>query len=235
MRLSRRRVYRYSERPHELARKHFVAGWFGAFLGCLAVTTQAQAQTGATNTQFYAPFREDVAEELLERSVTATRLAPQPYMREVFWGFPNDTPAFFRDSLMQIVARSYYLTRDNFDGSRSRAWAGGGWLAYRSGLIGDIFGAHAALYVSEPLFAPTNEGGTKLLSPEQGPLSMLGQAYARVKIFDQEFRGGRQLVDALLINPQDSRMVPNTFEGVTLVSLPDPKREYGLRLVGSRP
>ena len=34
------------------------------------------------------------------------------------------------------------------------------------------------------------------------------------------------LVDTPLINPQDSRMVPNTFEGVQLVSLPDKDRGY---------
>jgi len=190
-------------------------------LGCFAATAQAQ-----TGTQTYSPFRDEVADELLQRSVAATALAPQPYMREMFWGFRDDTPAFFRDSLMQIVARSYYLTRDNFDGSRSQAWAGGGWLAYRSGLIADMFGVHAAFYTSQPLSAQPDESGTKLLTPEQRSLGMLGQIYGRVKIFDQEFRGGRQLVDAILLNHQDNRMVPNTFEGVTLVSLPDAKRSY---------
>jgi outer membrane porin, OprD family len=47
-----------------------------------------------------------------------------------------------------------------------------------------------------------------------------------VQIGDQEIRGGRQLVDTPLINPQDNRMVPNTFEGATMVSLPDKDRDY---------
>jgi hypothetical protein len=34
------------------------------------------------------------------------------------------------------------------------------------------------------------------------------------------------LVDTPLINPQDNRMVPNTFEGATVVSLPDKDRNY---------
>jgi hypothetical protein len=59
---------------------------------------------------------------------------------------------------------------------------------------------------------------------------MLGQLYGRVQIVDQEIRGGRQLVDTPLINPQDNRMVPNTFEGVTLVSLPDKDRKYDYSL-----
>ena len=147
-------------------------------------------------------------------------------MNEIYWQFPSDTPAFFRDSLLQFVARTYYLTRDNFDGTRSQAWAAGGWLAFRSGLIGDMFGVHAAYYTSQKLFGPLDEDGTKLLAPGQNSLGMLGQIYGRVQIGDQEIRGGRQLVDTPLINPQDNRMVPNTFEGATLVSLPDKDRNY---------
>ena len=124
------------------------------------------------------------------------------------------------------MARTYYLTRDNFDGSKSQAWAAGGWVAFRSGLIGDVFGVHAAYYTSQKLFGPLDEDGTKLLAPGQNSLGMLGQIYGRVQIGDQEIRGGRQLVDTPLINPQDNRMVPNTFEGATLVTLPDKDRNY---------
>ena len=131
----------------------------------------------------------------MHRSVTATGIAPQQYMREMFWGFGDETPAFFRDALMQAVGRTYYLKRENFDGTTSQAWAGGGWLAYRSGLIADIFGVQAAFYTSQRFNGPIDDGGTLLLNPEQEPLNVLGQAYARVKIQDQELRGGRQLVD----------------------------------------
>ena len=151
-------------------------------------------------------------------------------MREVYWQYPSDTPAFFRDALLQYVARTYYLTRDNFDGTKSQAWAAGGWIAYRSGLIGDMFGVHAAYYTSKKLFGPLDEDGTKLLAPGQNSLGMLGQIYGRAQVGDQEFRGGRQLVDTPLINPQDSRMVPNTFEGATLVTLPDKDRSYDYAL-----
>ena len=44
-------------------------------------------------------------------------------------------PAFFRDSLVQYVARTYLFSRDNSDGTKSQAAAAGGWLAIRSGLI----------------------------------------------------------------------------------------------------
>jgi hypothetical protein len=203
--------------------------------GCVALSvgtsTQSMAQTATAPPQGDAysgllpPSRNEIADN--ERlSWSLSKFPSQSYMREFFWQFPSDTPAFFRDSLLQIVARSYYLTRDNFDGSRSQALTGGGWIAYRSGLIGNIFGVHAALYTSQPFFAPGDEGGSKLLTSDQSALNSLGQAYVRAQVYDQELRYGRQLVDTPLINPQDNRMVPNTFEGLTLVTLPDKDRSY---------
>jgi len=147
-------------------------------------------------------------------------------MSEIYVRYPSDTPAFFRDSLLQFVFRTYDLTRDNFNGTKTQTWAGGGWAAWRSGLIGELFGVHAAFYTSQRIYGPVDEGGARLLAPEQNPLGMVGQLYGRVQVRDQEFRGGRQLVDTPLINPQDSRMVPNTFLGTTIVSLPDKDRNY---------
>jgi outer membrane porin, OprD family len=191
--------------------------------------TAIQTLEGDAYSELLPPQESELADQ--ERlSWTLQKFPPQPYMREFYWQFPSDTPAFFRDSLVQFVARTYYLTRDNSDGSRSQAWTAGGWIAYRSGLIGNMFGLQTAFYTSEPLFAPGDEGGTKLLTPDQGSLNMLGQAYGRAQFGDQELRGGRQLIDTPLINPQDSRMVPNTFQGITLDSLPDTDRRYDYSL-----
>ena len=203
---------------------HFtIAALAGACVACVVTTTRSYAQT------LLPQSHEEIADQ--ERlSWTLKKFPPQPYMNEIYWRWPSDTPAFFRDSLMQFVARTYYLGRDNFDGSKSQAWAAGGWIAFRSGLIGDLFGVHAAYYTSQKLFGPLDEDGTKLLAPGQNSLGMLGQIYGRVQIIDQEIRGGRQLVDTPLINPQDNRMVPNTFEGATLVSLPDKDRNYDYAL-----
>ena len=201
---------------------------FGCALsaGWLSVIGDARAQTVAEPVT-----RQEVAQEEIvapQQKTPLYVLPPQSYMREVHWsditGRDNsDIPAFFRDSLVQVVARSYYLNRDNSDGSRSQAWTGGGWIAYRSGLIADHFGIHGALYTSQPLFADPNEGGTKLLNPQQEQLSMLGQAYGFAQFGDQELRGGRTLIDTPLINPQDNRMVPNSFESVMATTLPKAK------------
>ncbi len=200
----------------------FGVAWFFTVAPALA---QTQASDGGSISSLTPPIKDDVANEETG-SWTLKKLPAQPYMRELYTQFPDDTPAFFRDSLLQVVARTYYLTRDNSDGTKSQAWTAGGWIAYRSGLIGDIFGVHAAVYTSEKLFAPDDEPGTKLLTPDNKPLNMLGQAYARVQMLDQELRVGRQLIDTPLINPQDNRMVPNTFEGAVVATLPDKERQY---------
>ena len=205
------------------------------FIACLGLifSGQANAQSptapqAAENprlSQLSPPLHDDIADQ--ERAIwTLKKLPPQPYMAEIYRTFPPGTPAFFSESLMQFVARSYYLARDNFDKTKSQTWAGGGWLAFRSGLIGDVFGVHAAYYTSQKLYGPATEDGAKLLAPGQNSLGMLGQAYGRIQIVDQEIRGGYQLVDTPLINPQDNRMVPNTYLGATLVSLPDKDRSY---------
>ena len=203
-------------RRSKIVRRIAVAGWIGTGVGAV---TESKAQ------QLLPADRQEIADQ--ERlSWNLSKFPAQPYMNEIYWQYSKDTPAFFRDSLLQYVARTYYLTRDNSDGSKSQAWAAGGWLAFRSGLIGDVFGVHLAGYTTQPIFAPPDEGGTRLLAPGQNSIGVLGQVYGRVQIGDQEIRGGRQLVDTPLINPQDNRMVPNTFEGATLVSLPDKDRNY---------
>jgi hypothetical protein len=47
--------------------------------------------------------REEIADQ--ERlSWTLSKFPPQPYMNEIYWRLPENTPAFFRDSLVQFVA-----------------------------------------------------------------------------------------------------------------------------------
>jgi hypothetical protein len=203
------------------------AGGIGILVGSASVVTQSRAQQLLPEAQQLLPSSHIELADQDRYTWNVKKVPPQPFMNEIYWPqYSAETPAFFRDSFLQFVTRTYDLTRDNFNGSRSQAWAAGGWLAFRSGLIADMFGVHAAAYTSQPIFAPPDEGGTKLLAPVQNSIGVLGQIYGRVQIGDQEIRGGRQLVDTPLINPQDNRMVPNTFEAATLVSLPDRDRNY---------
>ena len=205
-----------------------VAVWMG--LAAQASAQTANAGSPDSSSSLLPADRQEIADQEHLSSWTVKKIRPQPYMNEIYWRMPDDTPAFFRDSLVQFVARTYYLTRDNADGTRSQAWAAGGWVAFRSGLIGDVFGVHAAYYTSQKLFGPLDQDGTKLLAPGQNSIGTLGQIYGRAQFGDQEFRGGYQLVDTPLINPQDNRMVPNTFGGITLDSLPDKDRSYDYAL-----
>lgn len=127
---------------------------------------------------------------------------------------------FFADARIELHLRSFYLRRDNFDGSRSQAWAGGGWLDLQTGYLADFLKFGLVAYTSQPIVAPPDEGGTRLLTEDNDALNAIGQAYASAKVAGTLLTGGRQLVDTPLINPFDSRMIPITYEGITLSSLP---------------
>ena len=68
-----------------------------------------------------------------------------------------------------------------------------------------------------PLYAPADTDGTLLLKPGQNGYYVPGEAWDALRYRDYALlKGYRQLVDQTYINPQDNRMTPNTFEGVTL-------------------
>src|SRR5262245_42909594 len=130
-------------------------------------------------------------------------------------------PPFLRDTSVKLHLRSFYFNRLNSDDTQNEAWAFGGWLAYKSGWLWDTFAVGAVGYTSQPLYAPQDTGGTNLLHPSAGnpqdSILVLGQAYAQLRYKDYALvTGYRQIVNEGYLNPQDSRMVPNTFEGVTI-------------------
>ena len=129
----------------------------------------------------------------------------------------KDLPPFIRDTDLKIHFRSYYLNRENPNGSENEAWAFGGWVSYRSGWLFDTFGVGATFYGSAPLYAPDDRDGTTLLKPGQEGYYVLGEAYAALRYMDYALvKGYRQEVTQGYINKEDNRMTPNTFEGVTL-------------------
>jgi hypothetical protein len=132
---------------------------------------------------------------------------------------PKEAPAkelhpFFRDQRLDLNLRTYYLYKDKVDDSLSDAWAIGGALNYKSGYLFDRFALGAAVYTSQPLYAPDDRDGTLLLKPGQEGYTVLGQLYGEVKIFPDNFiRFFRQAYDTPYMNKNDNRMTPNTFEG----------------------
>lgn len=123
--------------------------------------------------------------------------------------------ALYDDATFTFHLRSYLLDRYDSAGGDPAAWAVGGWLGYQTDWIGDVLQLGAVGYTSLPLWAPQDREGSLLLIGNEG-FAVLGQAYAAIKIEEQVATFYRQLVNQPEVNPQDNRMVPNTFEGATL-------------------
>jgi hypothetical protein len=129
----------------------------------------------------------------------------------------KELPPFFRDTDLKIHFRTYYLNRESPSEVENEAWAFGGWLAYRSGWLFDMFGVGATFYGSAPLYAPDDKDGTTLLKTGQDGYYVLGEAYAALRYQDYVLaKGYRQEVTQGYINREDNRMTPNTFEGLTV-------------------
>ena len=129
----------------------------------------------------------------------------------------KETPAFFRDTKLNLNLRTFYFYRDKFDNSQSQAWAIGGSLAYKSGYAFDRFALGATVYTSQPLYAPKDRDGTLLLAPGQEGYTVLGQAYGEIKVVDGVLIDlYRQEYNTPYINKNDVRMTPNTFEGYSI-------------------
>jgi hypothetical protein len=136
-----------------------------------------------------------------------------PWLKEQL----KDTPAFFRDTKLDLNLRSFYFRRDKYDDSVSSAWAMGGALAYKSGWLLDRIQVGTTFYWSERLYGPGDKDGTLLLKPGQNGYTVLGQAFGRIKLFEDHFVNlYRYEYNTPFIGKNDVRMTPNTFEGYTL-------------------
>src|SRR5262245_62024392 len=112
--------------------------------------------------------------------------------------------------------RTYYFGQNSISDVESEAWALGGWAGLRSPWWGDVLQLGIVGYTSQKLWGPDREGGTRLLTSTQGSITVLGEAFAALRLADQTVTAYRQLVNRPFINPQDNRMVPNTVEAYTL-------------------
>ncbi len=137
-------------------------------------------------------------------------------MRAARPGLQNLNP-FFRDTEFWAYSRTYWLGEDVFGTSQPKALTTGGHLSYQSGYLAGFLQLRAALYTTQPLYAPPGAGGTLNLTPDGDQITVLGQANARLKFAGQELTMGRELVRTPFINPYDVRMIPITYEGLVLL------------------
>jgi hypothetical protein len=126
-------------------------------------------------------------------------------------------PPFLADTDLSTHFRIYYFNQAKPNDTQAEALAAGGWISYQSGWLLDTFAMGASLYGAGPLYAPADRDGTLLLKTGQKGYFVPGEAWGALRYRDYALlKGYRQLVDQTYINPQDNRMTPNTFEGVTL-------------------
>jgi hypothetical protein len=119
----------------------------------------------------------------------------------------------FRDTDFYGELRSFFLDSDNLNGSRNEAWALGGSAGLKTGYFRDLFAFGATAYTSQPLNAPADQDGTKLLEPGQRGYTVLGESYVDIRVADGvDATIGRKGFDTPYISQFDSRMTPNTFQ-----------------------
>src|SRR5262245_54067441 len=67
---------------------------------------------------------------------------------------PERRHGALKDTKFEFNFRTYYLDRNQFDGSVSQAWAIGGWLGLKTGYFFDRVALGTTLYTSQPVYAP---------------------------------------------------------------------------------
>jgi hypothetical protein len=141
---------------------------------------------------------------------------PEPaYFPEARQPF-EDLPAFLRDTKLEIDFRSYWFRRRLTNGDDQEALTTGGILRYHSGWLIGHAQIGAALYSSQRLRGRDDRDGTGLLRTRQRSYTVLGEAFVRLRALDNELTGFRHRLNLPFLNGNDSRMTPNTFEGVSL-------------------
>lgn len=128
-------------------------------------------------------------------------------------------PGFWEGSTLKFKPRSYYLDRFRENRPDITGWALGGAIEYRSGWFLDRVKIAGTFFTSQKAYAPSDKDGTQLFKPGPESISVFSEAYATVRVVDNlELRVGRQSFELPYLGSHDIRMIPNTFEAITLVS-----------------
>jgi len=138
------------------------------------------------------------------------------------------------ETRISVRFRTFYLDRDKFDTSRSQAWAIGGALGLKTGFFLGRVSVGATGYTSQRLTGKKSEAGTQLLKEIQHSYTVLGEAYADIRIVDElNLFIGRKRFDTPYINGNDARMTPNTFQAAVLIGQRKISEEAGTLSYGA--
>ena len=100
-------------------------------------------------------------------------------------------------------------------------WALGGGLEFRSGWWKDRVRFGATVSTSQKVYGPSDKDGTQLFKPGPESFSVFSEAYATVRLGgDHGVHIGRQSIDFPYMGKHDLRMIPNTFNAVTVGNKP---------------
>lgn len=192
-------------------------------LGPVMVSAQPASEPGRTPQE---PVAQQAPSALPEIAIVRSPDVPPPPPPQtglLETAFPtlregmSTLPPFLRDTDLNVRLRTFYFNRQNDDDTASEAWALGGWARYASGWLFDTVAIGATYYTSQPLYAPDDRPGSLLLTPGQHAIGVFGEAWGALRYQDYALlKGGRQTVDEGYVNPQDNRMIPNTFEALML-------------------
>ena len=131
---------------------------------------------------------------------------------------PEKPEGFWEEARWKLGLRTYEFARVNTTESRQETFAIGARLGFRSGRWKDRVRVGAAVYTSQRVHGPEDRDGLSMLRPRQIGLTALGEAWVGVQLTEGvEARVGRQAFDLPYLNRNDSRMIPNTFEGIGML------------------
>jgi hypothetical protein len=196
-------------------------------LGPVVANAQPASKAGPTQPQTTAPESPAQTEDVTVRSPDSPPPPPpQTGILELAYPELRDDMSrmdpFFRDTDLNVRLRTFYFNRQNDNDTANEAWAGGGWVQYASGWLLDTFAIGSTYYTSLPLYTPDGREGTLLLTPDHDAIGVFGEAWGALRYRELALlKGYRQRIDDGYVNSQDNRMVPNTFEAVTLSGILD--------------
>src|SRR6266536_2373364 len=127
-----------------------------------------------------------------------------------------ETDQIFQGIEPIVHARTYYWNSRSTNGDPSEAWALGGWAGFKIRGFDEMLELGVVGYTSQKLYGPSDKDGSQLLRSGQEPINVLGQAFGSLRYAGQTFTGYRQTIDQPWVDPDDSKMIPNLFEGYLL-------------------
>nr|MBP6627628.1 OprD family outer membrane porin [Arenimonas sp.] len=159
------------------------------------------------------------AEAAREPGAEVEREDAEPNQQDELQGVAVAThlPGFREGMRLVFKARSYYLNRNRDTKQDNAGWALGGALEFKSGWLNERLQLAAVVYTSQVLYGPEDKDGTQLFLPGPEEFTVLGEAYATIRLGEKEgLRVGRQSFDLPWLARHDIRMAPNTFEAVAI-------------------